>query len=138
MNKKNLMEGVEIGEENLEIYLQKFEDDPIVFLKPDLKSVLTLKAILISYEVTVGLRVNFHKSTIGGIGVCERDIQRFAVLLNCFTLEMPFVYLGIPLGAFLKRIRTWEPALLKLKRKMAPWKQKVISIGSESVLLIHA
>ena len=84
------------------------------------------------------LRVNFHKSTIGGIGVCERDIQRFAVMLNCFTLEMPFVYLGIPLGAFLKRIRTWEPALLKLKRKMAPWKQKVISIGSESVLLIHA
>lgn len=119
------MEGVEIGEENLEIYLQKFEDDPIVFLKPDLKSVLTLKAILISYEVTVGLRVNFHKSTIGGIGVCERDVQRFAVLLNCFTLEMPFVYLGIPLGASQKRIRTREPVLQKTKEENDAMEAKI-------------
>lgn len=40
--------------------------------------------------MTTRLCVNFHKSTIREIGVCERDILRFAILLNCFTLEMPF------------------------------------------------
>lgn len=35
----------------------------------------------------------------GGIGVDSHLVHRYAHLLNCSVMSMPFTYLGIPIGA---------------------------------------
>ncbi|KHN12523.1 hypothetical protein glysoja_035330, partial [Glycine soja] len=50
---------------------------------------------------------------------------------------MPFLYLGIPIGANPRRSELWDPIIRKCKRKLAKWKQRHISFGGR-VTLINA
>ena len=47
------------------------------------------------FELSSRLKVNFMKSKIGGLGVEQIMIQRFATILNCEVMIIPFVYLGL-------------------------------------------
>jgi len=57
-----------------------------------------MKAILLCFELASGLKVNFVKSTIGGLGLDQSLLQSFAAILNCKVMVTPFVYLGLPIG----------------------------------------
>lgn len=46
----------------------------------------------------MGLKVNFHKSQVAGVGVSKGDIQRFVVVLNCMVMSLLFTYLGMLVG----------------------------------------
>ena len=66
---KNLLEGVKVGGKGVNIDLLQFADDTLLFCQPTYENVLTFKAILWRFELASGLKVNFHKSQVGGIGV---------------------------------------------------------------------
>lgn len=53
----------------LQITLQQFIDDNLVFMEPMLENVLTLKVVFKCYKFVLGLRVNFYKSRLVGIVV---------------------------------------------------------------------
>lgn len=67
----------------------------------------------------MGLRVNFHKSSFGAIGVGGEVINRYANMLNCKLLFFPFVYLGLPIGANPRRVETWQPIIMKFQKRLA-------------------
>ncbi|KHN24682.1 hypothetical protein glysoja_029751, partial [Glycine soja] len=48
---------------------------------------------------------------------------------------LPFVYLGIPIGANPRRARVWEPIIQKCERRLARWKQRFISFGGRVTLI---
>ena len=60
--------------------------------------VLVIKAILRSFELVSGLRVNFHKSTIGAMGISELDLLVYSKCLNNRKMDLPFKYLGMSIG----------------------------------------
>jgi len=48
--------------------------------------------------LVLGLRVNFHKNKIGGIGVVQNELNNYASTLNYYHMPCPFKYLGIQIG----------------------------------------
>ena len=82
-----------------------------------------------------GLRVNFHKSTISGVGVEAELVDVFANALRCKNQSLPLKFLGFPLGASLRRCSTWKPVVDNFRSKLAGWKSKFLSFGGRVTLL---
>jgi len=55
--------------------------------------------------------------------------------LNCRLLFVPFSFLGIPIGAYLRRSETWDPIVKRCHRKLSKWKQKYLSFGGRVTLI---
>ncbi|KAL5133001.1 hypothetical protein HKD37_03G006389 [Glycine soja] len=62
------------------------------------ENVKAIKAILWSFELVSGLKINFSKSSFGVVGMLERWKEDAAMFLNCSLLVIPFLYLGTLIG----------------------------------------
>ena len=102
----NLVESLEIGVK-VKVNMLQFVDDTLFFCEANTKSVFTSKVMLNCFKLTYGLKVNFFKSRIGGLGVDKLVIQRFIALLNCDVMNTPFKYLGLLVGSCHKRCAFW-------------------------------
>lgn len=80
---KSLIAGCKIGNREVHLSSLQFADDALFMCQPNTQNVITLKAILRCFELVVGLKVNFYKSKLVGIGVTKLYIQSFASMLNC-------------------------------------------------------
>ncbi|GJU27624.1 hypothetical protein Tco_1166245 [Tanacetum coccineum] len=78
--KKRVFKGVKIGADNVVVsHLQCFE------------------------EVS-GLRVNYNKSKLYGVGVNEEELRDMARWMKCGTDDFPFSYLGLSIGQDMRRV----------------------------------
>ncbi|GJQ98501.1 hypothetical protein Tco_0009640 [Tanacetum coccineum] len=69
-------------------------------------------------NVTVsGLKVNYNKSKIYGIGVNEGDMTDMARWMGCGIGEVPFTYWGLPIGENIGRVNAWGPVVEKFKNR---------------------
>ena len=100
-----------------------------------MENVKTIKAVLRSFELASGLKINFAKSTFGAFGQTDLWKQQTTTYLNCQLLVLPFNYLGIPIGANPRRCTMWDPIINKCERKLAKWKQRNISFGGRVTLI---
>ncbi|XP_028056520.1 uncharacterized protein LOC114260570 [Camellia sinensis] len=128
-----LIKEVVIGSNELTITHLQFADDTILFCEAKWLEVVTIKRILRCFEILSGLKINYHKSVIAGIGVKEVMLQSFASRLNCAHQRLPFKYLGVPLGAnpgvvidFYNRrggIQVWN---LEFRRPLLAWEEEEV------------
>lgn len=93
--------------------------------------------MLCDFEEISGLRINFRKSILGGVGVADGDLQLFAQTLGCQIHSLPVIYLGLPLPleANPNRKSTWKPVTDRFKAKLASWKRRYVSFGGRIVLI---
>jgi len=91
---KRLVEGIEVGEGRVKVIMLQYADDTLFFCKASIQSVWTLKVILKCFELASGLKVNYSKSNVGGVGVNSNQTLVFAFILNCDIMKAPFSYLG--------------------------------------------
>jgi len=68
------------------------------FCKDHAHNIITIKSTQRCFEVVLGLKVNLHKHSIGGVGVDLASLQRYAAMLNCKIMKLPFKYLGVSIG----------------------------------------
>jgi len=68
-----LFKGVEVGSHIVQVDLLQFADDTLFLCNPSHHNVFVIKAILRYFELVSGLRVNFHKSMVGLVGISELD-----------------------------------------------------------------
>nr|KYP58785.1 Putative ribonuclease H protein At1g65750 family [Cajanus cajan] len=132
---KGLFLGYRVGQHRVLVNLLQYADDTIFFGEPSMENVLTIKCILRCYELISGLKVNFHKSNFRILGSSEIQVLRFAVVLNCKILHFPFRYLGIPIGDNPRKSTMWRPILDKIINKLAPWKDKLISMAGRVCII---
>lgn len=66
----------------------------------------------------LGLKVNFLNSSLIGMNVEEDFMETTAWFLNCKISNVPFIYLGILIGANPKRAETWKPMVDRIRRKL--------------------
>lgn len=59
---------------------------------------INLSRILRCFIVS-GLKVNFHKSHVRGIGVPDTEVASCVDILGCEEASFPFTYLGVPIRA---------------------------------------
>ncbi|KAJ9553128.1 hypothetical protein OSB04_017173 [Centaurea solstitialis] len=126
---KGLYEGLKIGTEGTEISHLQYADDAIFFGKWCLRNLKNLLKILDCFREISGLRINLRKSRIFGLGVQDAEIQGWARGVGCEGENLPFKYLGVPVGASMHRLNEWKPVVEKLRAKLSSWKAKAISFG---------
>lgn len=126
---------VRMGENGPVISHLQFVDDTIIFCKNDREEVQPIMEILCTFQLISGLKINFSKSQLCGIGIPEDIVQSYADILGCRVVSLPFKYLGLPLGANPRRIDTWKPVMEKLEKKLAFYSRKYITLGGRLTLI---
>ena len=76
----------------------QYANDTIAVLPADLAQIVKMKSILREYAESVGLHINFAKSTLVPINLAEDRAAHLAQALGCSLGKMPFTYLGLPMG----------------------------------------
>lgn len=72
----------------------QFADDTIVFCNASLEELLNVKKLLVFFEVVSGLKINFQKSVVSGVGLSQDEMKSFADCLGCKHQSCPLKYLG--------------------------------------------
>ncbi|XP_028118943.1 uncharacterized protein LOC114316485 [Camellia sinensis] len=114
---------------------EEFVDDSLLFSEAEVEEVRKLKRVLRCFEIMSGLKINFHKSVICGVGVSTEVINEMATVLNCKVKSLPLTYLGLPQGANPRRKATWKPVVDKVRSKLAGWKRKMLSFAGRLILV---
>jgi len=130
-----ILEGVYVGKKEVEVKFLQFADDTIFFCQPKYECMVAIKAILRSFDIVSGLKVNFHKSQVGAVGVSEMDLNIFSNCLKCGRMDLPFKYLGIRIGGNPRKIKFWYPIIHKIQSRLSLWKGKLLSMAGRLYLI---
>jgi len=76
----------------------QFVDDTLLVGTRSWANIRALKAMLLLFEASSGLKVNFHKSMLFGINTHDSWLTEASSVLRCKMGRLPFFYLGIPIG----------------------------------------
>ncbi|RVW53160.1 LINE-1 reverse transcriptase-like [Vitis vinifera] len=121
------------GRQPVHISHMLFADDTIIFCEARKEHLTHLSWILFWFEAASGLRINLDKSEIIPVGKVD-EMEEMAAELGCKVGSMPFVYLGLPLGAPNKNTSMWDGVEEKMRR-VARWKRQYISKGGRLILI---
>ncbi|KAA0068181.1 hypothetical protein E5676_scaffold392G00680 [Cucumis melo var. makuwa] len=91
-------EGLVVGKERVHIPILQFADDTLLFYKYDESMLMKLKDTIALFEWCSGPRINWEKSALCGVNLEEDELKLMAEKMGCSAENMPFVYLGLPLG----------------------------------------
>jgi len=131
----NAFSGVVVGNGSVKVELLQYANDILFFYKPSYQNVLAVKAILRNFELVSGLRVNFHKSAVGAMGISQLDKCVYSKCLDYQQMELPFKYLGITIGSNPRRIAFWDPIVDKIKSRLSRWKGRLLSLAGRMCLI---
>ena len=130
-----LFKGIEVGSQKVQVNLLQFADDTLFFSSPSYHNVLVIKAILRSFELVSGLRVNFHKSRVGAVGISELDLLVYFKCLNSRKMDLPFKYLGMSIGGNPRRHEFWNHVMKKISSRLSRWKGRLLSMAGRICLI---
>jgi len=133
--RKNLLSGIKVGDKKVKVNLLQFADDTLFVCEPNVQNIKCIKAILRCFELSSGLKVNFYKSKIGAIGVDRYEVKMYSAIFHCSLMDIPFTYLGLPIGGNPSRCSFWEPVLSKIRKKLSVWKGKNLSFAGRVCLI---
>jgi hypothetical protein len=132
---KNLLKGFGIGTDGLSVSHLQYANDTLCIGDATMENIWVLKAILRGFELALGLKVNFGKSCLIGVNVPNGFMITACDFLNCKRGEIPFWYLGLPVGVNPKRASTWEPMVECLRKRLKGWRNRYVSLGGRIVLI---
>ncbi|GJV12654.1 RNA-directed DNA polymerase, eukaryota, reverse transcriptase zinc-binding domain protein [Tanacetum coccineum] len=92
----------------------------------DLKDGLTE---IFSKVLRLGLKINISKSNLYGVGVSSDDIESMAAGTGYSASNLPFSYLGLPIGSNMNRIANWNGLIECFKFRLSGWKANMLSSG---------
>ncbi|GJX92052.1 RNA-directed DNA polymerase, eukaryota, reverse transcriptase zinc-binding domain protein [Tanacetum coccineum] len=84
--------------------------------------------VLYVFYLASGLKINIHKSNIYGIGVNEDEVYNMASNAGCIAGNIPFNYLGLPIGSNMKSIASWKILIDRFRLRLSTWKASLFSI----------
>jgi len=96
----------------------QYADDTLLVLPGDTRSLFCLKGLLKSFADSTGLHVNFDKSFMVPINMSVERVTHLANTFSCQVGEMPFTYLGLPLGTTKPSITEFAPLITKMERRL--------------------
>ncbi|XP_071739795.1 uncharacterized protein [Rutidosis leptorrhynchoides] len=125
----SLLKGVEIGSDKVPVSHLQYANDTIFLGEWNRHNINNLIKLLSCFEKASGLRINFHKSVIYGLGVSPNEIEYMASHVGCKVGEFPFTYLGIPIGRNMNRVENWSSVVETFNSKLGTRKSKTVSFG---------
>ncbi|XP_016192158.1 uncharacterized protein LOC107633037 [Arachis ipaensis] len=122
-----------VGKDNIELSHLQFADDTILFCPPEEETIRNYARLLRCFEVMSGLTISFDKSSLIPINCEQQWTYDMCNLLGCKEACLPIKFLGIPLGANPRLVRTWKPIIDKVEEKLSLWKAKVLNKAAQKL-----
>nr|KAJ0222557.1 hypothetical protein LSAT_V11C200085590 [Lactuca sativa] len=144
---RHFIQGVKLPHAGPTISHLFYEDDAIFTGNWDKGSIKNLSRILKCFEMTSGLKVNFHKSRLFGIHTSESELQDMEQVLGCFNVGdllssilfkcngITLLTKGMPVGANMLLKNNWKPIVGKFQEKLSNWKAKTLLFGGRLTLI---
>jgi hypothetical protein len=132
---RNMFTGFKVGNTGLSVSHFQYADDTVFIGEASMENLWSLKAILRSFELASGLKVNFYNSSIMGVNMSSEFLGVTERFLHCRIGSIPFIYLGLHVGANHRKEITWQPLLDTLVKRLRVWRNKYVSLGGRVVLL---
>ncbi|XP_071712198.1 uncharacterized protein [Rutidosis leptorrhynchoides] len=132
---KKMFSGVEVGADKVVISHLQYADDTIFFGTWSESNVRSLLNLLKCFELTTGLKINYHKSNLIGVGVEDVEVERIANLFGCKVGSIPFMYLGLPVDGNMKKEESWAPVVHKFEKRLSDWKARSVCFGRRLTLV---
>lgn len=133
-----LFSGFSVSQSAIVVNHLHYAYDTIFFLDNNKKELHNLFSVLNCFELFAGLKVNTTKTRLIYIGNVP-DLTSWALELGCATDFIPFMYLGMPLGANSNSKALWDPILVNFDTRLSFWNQRSVSKGGKQVLIrFHA
>jgi hypothetical protein len=85
--------------------------------------------------VVVVMRINYSKSELTPINLDEEETQGYTKIFCCKIGKFPFTYLGVPLHYEKLRREDIQPVVDKIMKRIAGWKERLLSYGARLTLL---
>ncbi|BFG35264.1 hypothetical protein CerSpe_215380 [Prunus speciosa] len=114
----NLLHGLIVGQDEVEVSHLQFADDTTFFLDDKEESWRNLFDVLDLFCTVSGMKINKGKSSLLGINFNMASLEDKAGRWGCEVGSWPMVYLGMPLGGNPKTISFWNPVLEKLEERL--------------------
>ena len=130
-----MFRGVLMGAGQLHVTHLQFADDTLIFCGANEQYLHDIKRILLSYQSFPGLAVNYNKSGLIVLGKNESWAQSVADSLECSLVQLPITYLGVPLGANIRKFSSWQSILDKIQQRLSSWKGSCLSRTGRLVLI---
>ncbi|KAJ0941167.1 putative RNA-directed DNA polymerase [Helianthus annuus] len=111
-----------------------YADDVMFLCEWSVKNAENINRLLRCFSLLTGLNVNLQKSKVFGVGTSDVEIEEVAGILKCGIGEFPFLYLGLPIGANMKRKKHWEPVIKRFQKRLNGWKAKTLSFAGRVTL----
>ena len=94
-----VVEEVKVGRNGVGISHLQFSDDMLIFCLAKEDVLLNYRRLLDCFLLVFGLFINYSKFALFTVGCDEDWGNHMASTLKCKSLKLPFIYLGVPLGA---------------------------------------
>ncbi|GJU56833.1 RNA-directed DNA polymerase, eukaryota, reverse transcriptase zinc-binding domain protein [Tanacetum coccineum] len=109
--------------------------DVIITTDWNAKDMDNIIRVLYVFYLASGLKINIHKSNIYGIGVNKDEVLSMANNAGCIAGDIPFNYLGLPIGSNMKSIASWKTLVDRFHMRLSSWKANLLSIGGRLTLI---
>lgn len=96
----------------------QYADDTLLIMQASARQLLTLKGLLQSFGESTGLKVNYSKSLMVPINLSDQKLEHLARTFDCNKGDLPFTYLGLPLGLTKPKIVDFSPPVSKCERRL--------------------
>jgi len=112
----------------------QFADDTLLMGAKSWGNIRILISVLMLFELTSGLKVNFHKSMLYGVNVFDSWLHEAVSVMHCKHGRLPFLYLGLPIGGDPRKLVFWYPLVERIKNRLSGWKSHNLSMGGRLIL----
>ncbi|GJT40784.1 RNA-directed DNA polymerase, eukaryota, reverse transcriptase zinc-binding domain protein [Tanacetum coccineum] len=110
-------------------------DDVIITIDWNARDLENIIRVLHVFYLALGLKINIHKSNIYSIGVNEDEVYNMASNAGCIAGNIPFNYLGLPIGSNMKSIASWKMLIDHFRSRLSTWKASLLSIEGRLTLI---
>lgn len=97
----------------------QYADDTLILMLADPQQASNIKNILSDYTMSIGLRINFNKSTLVPINCTDQLCTEIAEIFQCVARTMPFTYLGLPMGTTRPTVQDLMPLVCQVERRLS-------------------
>ncbi|GJS98578.1 RNA-directed DNA polymerase, eukaryota, reverse transcriptase zinc-binding domain protein [Tanacetum coccineum] len=112
-----------------------FADDVLFIGEWSRDNIKCLVSILECFHRVSGLKINYRKSNLFGVGVPSIEVSQAALITGCNAMQTPFSYLGLPIDCNMANVKNWDPIVDKFSKRLSKWKSSMLSIGGRATLI---
>ncbi|KAL8526563.1 hypothetical protein ACS0TY_015669 [Phlomoides rotata] len=125
-----MFEAMEIGREKIRVSHLQYANVTIFTCFGKLDNIFAIKDILRIFKLLSGFKVNFNKCSLMDLNVDRENLAYMTDILGCEVGLIHFSYLGLNVGNH-RRVASWDKLLDKIRRRLASWNDKHISLRVE-------